>query len=43
VWYTLAAFVFDPSVFQENIPTTEFGMISAEIAFWDIGRRWPNF
>jgi hypothetical protein len=25
--YTLAAYVFVPSVFGENIPTAEFGMI----------------
>ncbi len=37
--YTLAAYVFVPSVFGENIPTSEFGMISAETAFWDIERK----
>jgi len=35
----LAAYVFDPSVFRENIPTAEFGMISAETAWWDIERK----
>jgi hypothetical protein len=30
------AYVFVPSVFRENIPTAEFGMISAETACWDI-------
>jgi hypothetical protein len=28
-----------PSVFGENIPTAEFGMISAETAYWDIERK----
>jgi hypothetical protein len=28
----LVAYVFVPSVFKENIPTAEFGMISAETA-----------
>jgi hypothetical protein len=37
--YTLAAYVFVPSVFGENIPTAEFGMISAETACWDIHRK----
>ncbi len=32
IQYTLAAYVFAPSVFGENIPTAEFGMISAETA-----------
>jgi hypothetical protein len=27
---TLVAFVFVPSVFRENIPTAEFGIVSAE-------------
>jgi hypothetical protein len=36
---TLAAFVFVPSVFGENIPTAEYGMISAETAWWDIERK----
>jgi hypothetical protein len=27
------------SVFGENIPTAEFGMISAEPAYWDIERK----
>jgi hypothetical protein len=36
---TLAAFVFVPSVFGENIPTAEFGMVSAETACWDIERK----
>jgi hypothetical protein len=35
----LAAFVFVSSVFGENIPLPEFGMISAEIACWDIERK----
>jgi hypothetical protein len=33
---TLAAYVFVLSVFGENIPTAEFGMISAETARCDI-------
>jgi hypothetical protein len=37
--YTLAAYVFVPSVFGENIPTAEFGMISAETACWDMERK----
>ncbi len=36
---TLAAFVFVPSVFRENISTAEFGIISAETACWDIERK----
>jgi hypothetical protein len=40
---TLAVFVFVPSVFGENIPTAEFGMISAEMACWDIERHNPIF
>jgi hypothetical protein len=40
---TLAAFVFVPSVFGENIPTYEFGLISAEIACWDIERKKSHF
>jgi hypothetical protein len=38
---TLAVIVFVPSVFRENIPTAEFGMISisAETACWDIERK----
>ncbi len=36
---TLAAFVSVPSVFGENIPAAEFGMISAETACWDIERK----
>jgi hypothetical protein len=36
---TLAVFVFVPSVFWENIPTAEFGMISAETTCWDIKRK----
>ena len=43
VQYTLAANVFGPSVFGENIPTAEFGMISAEPACWAIERQQPNF
>jgi hypothetical protein len=39
---TLAAFVFVPSVFRENIPTAEFGIIWAETACWDIERKKPN-
>jgi hypothetical protein len=35
----LAAYVFFPSAFGENIPPAEFGMISAEIACWDIERK----
>jgi hypothetical protein len=31
----LAAFVFAPSVFGENIPIAEFGMILAETACWE--------
>jgi hypothetical protein len=30
--YTLAAYVFVPSAYGENILTAEFGMISAETA-----------
>jgi hypothetical protein len=38
--YILAAYVFVPSVFGENIPTTEFGMISAETtSCWEIERK----
>jgi len=33
--YTLAAYVFVPSVFGENIPTAKSGMISAETACGD--------
>jgi hypothetical protein len=40
---TLAAFVFVPSVFGENIPTAEFRMVSAETACWGIERKKPNF
>jgi hypothetical protein len=36
---TLAAFIFVPSVCDENIPTAEFEMISAETARWDIERK----
>jgi hypothetical protein len=37
---TLTAFVFVPSVFGENIPTAEFGMVSAEkTACWDIEKE----
>jgi hypothetical protein len=35
--HLIAAFVFVPSVFGENIPAAEFEMISAETACWDIG------
>jgi hypothetical protein len=37
--YTLTSYVFVPSVFGENISTAEFGMISAETAYWDIERK----
>ncbi len=36
---TLGAVVFVPSVLGENIPTAEFGMVSAETACWDIERK----
>jgi hypothetical protein len=36
---TLAAFVFASTVFGENIPTSEFAMISAESACWHIERK----
>ncbi len=36
---TLAAFVFVPSVFGENIRTAEYGMVSAESACWYIERK----
>jgi hypothetical protein len=39
--YTLSAYVFVPSVFGENIPTAEFGIISAETVCWDIEKK-PN-
>jgi hypothetical protein len=32
-------YVFVPSVFGENIPTAEFGMIPTETACWDIERK----
>jgi hypothetical protein len=35
----LAAFVFVSSVFGENIPPVESGMMSAENACWDIERK----
>jgi hypothetical protein len=35
----MAAYIFVLSVFGENIPTAEFGMISAETACWDIERK----
>jgi hypothetical protein len=38
-FFTLAAYVFVSSVLGENIPTAEFGMISAETACWDIERK----
>ncbi len=41
--YTLAAYIFFPSVFEENIPTAEFGMIWAETACWDKERKQQNF
>jgi hypothetical protein len=31
----VTSYVFVPSVFVKNIPTAEFGMISAETACWD--------
>ncbi len=37
--YTLAAYDFVPSVFGENIPIAEFGMLSTETACWDIERK----
>ncbi len=37
--YTLAAYVFVPSVIGENILTPEFGMIKAETACWDKERK----
>jgi hypothetical protein len=37
--YPIAAYVFVPSVFGENISTAEFGIISAETACWDIERK----
>jgi hypothetical protein len=33
---TLASFVFIPSVFRENIPTAEFGLVSTETVSWDV-------
>jgi hypothetical protein len=39
VYPTVAAYVLVPSVFEENIPITEFGMILAETACWDIERQ----
>jgi hypothetical protein len=36
---TAAAFIFVPSVFEGNIQTSEFGMIPAETACWDIDRK----
>jgi hypothetical protein len=35
----LAAFVFVPSILGENIPTDEFGIVSAETACRDIERK----
>jgi hypothetical protein len=40
--YTLAVYVFVPSVFGGNIPTAKFGMISAETACSDIERKQQN-
>jgi hypothetical protein len=38
--FTLAAYVFVPSDFGENIPTAELGLISAEeTACWDMERK----
>jgi hypothetical protein len=37
------AFVFVPSVFGENIPTAEYGIVSAKTACWDKERKWPTF
>jgi hypothetical protein len=39
----LAAYAFVPSVFGENIPTAELGIISAETACWGIERKYQNF
>jgi hypothetical protein len=39
----VAVFVFVPSVFGENIPRAEFGMILEETTCWDIERKQPNF
>ncbi len=41
--YTLAAYVFVPLDFWENIPTAEFGMISAETDCWDIRKKIVKF
>jgi hypothetical protein len=35
----IVAFVFVPSVLGENIPTAEFGILSAETACWDKERK----
>ncbi len=40
---TLAAFVFVPSIFGENIPTAEFEMIAAETACWDTEIKYKIF
>ncbi len=40
--YNLAAYVFVPSDFGGNIPTVEFGMISAETACWDTERKYSQ-
>jgi hypothetical protein len=37
--YPIAAYVFVSSFWGENIPTAEFGMISAETSCWDIKRK----
>jgi hypothetical protein len=37
--WLLSSCVFVTSVFGENIPTAEFGMISTETACWDIERK----
>jgi hypothetical protein len=39
VYPSYLQYVFVPSVFGENIPTAEFGMVSAEAACWDIERK----
>ncbi len=41
--YTLAAYDSIPSIFGENIPTAEFGMISPETSCWDIEKKIAKF
>jgi hypothetical protein len=36
-------FVFIPSVLGENIPTAEFGKMTAETARWDIKKKMAKF